>query len=112
MKDESAFHAGFVMQFSAMLCTHMMRVCRSVHDKFVAALCYEDAFAIVRDAISGEDPGVMAANAIDVETSASAGCVTLPFPAPVVLRLPFPSASVLYVSLRSCSLLRCSVRHR
>ena len=112
MKGESAFHAGFVMQFSAMLCTHMMRVCHSVHDKFVTALCYEDAFAIVREAISGEDPGVMAASEIDVPASASAGCVTLPFPPPLVLRLFFLSASFLDVSLLLCSLLRCSVRHR
>jgi len=73
VKDESAFHAGFVMQFSAMLCTHMMRVCQSVHTDFVKALCIKDAFDIVRKKMSVEEPGIVAAQATVVQEKQTRG---------------------------------------
>ena len=77
VKGESAFHAGFVMQFFALLCTRMMRLCRSVHKDFVHATCYKEAFAIVRSKLPDDEPSSPSATS---KVDQVAGCVNLPCP--------------------------------
>jgi hypothetical protein len=93
------------MQFSAMLCTNVMRVCRSVHKDLVNALCIKDAFDIVRKKMSSEEPGIVAAQEIVVEEKQTLGYVKAMCPSTVALCLSFPLHSLLSNSFPSCVLL-------
>ena len=74
------------MQFSAMLCTHVMRLCRLVHKDLVNALCIKDAFDIVRKKLSSEEPGIVAAQEMEVEEKRTEGHVKAMTPSTVFFR--------------------------
>ena len=52
------FYAGVVMQFFAGLCTHMWRMCESVHKQFVACPTFELAAVCVKDYIRNGPKGI------------------------------------------------------
>jgi hypothetical protein len=112
VKKESAFHAGFVMQFSAMLCTHVMRVCRSVHKDLVNALCIKGAFDLVRKKMSSEEPGIVAAQEIVVEEKRALQLLRCVILSPCIFAVQFfPSCLFLHLLSRAVGIFSCPSSH-